>query len=533
MKNMMNRRLFLRGLGGATVAAPFLASVAEKAAIAQGVSTGLPRRMIVFFTHYGCMTNRWFPEKAHGALTKADFDGTTLASLGDYASKILLPRGIRAMNEWSFGEEFGQNNDPHTQVCGSYFTCYPVTPESDKFNATPTGPSLDHICAEQLSPDGTPLFMQIGGVAGAGFGNQAKISYQRVGNQIVEYPGVDGPLAVFNKLTGMFGDGEMSPDTYRVARGETVIDIVRDDLDTLMRVDMSATDKQKLQDWMDLLSQTTTNLPSAQCTAESAMALGLTSQAVNQAGSQLNAEKIDLMLDLAVLSSICNANPVIFMKMPAGFTYRELNQNIEAHSLSHRIGNANMGNNEPCVDGVNDQLAAIDAYQAERFAHLVGRLDSFNEGDGTLLDTTAAVWFNEMSDGNAHNLNNMPIIQAGGCGGYFKVGQAVNLESPGTATMNPGNSDGLCNSPGETIGFGQVDETGTPSNVGNQPINKYFCNLMNAIGVKADASGFPTVGGNQPVTHFGKHDVTADFKDEANPPSHTNTGEFEALRANS
>ena len=52
-----------------------------------------------------------------------------------------------------------------------------------------------------------------------------------------------------------------------------------------------------------------------------------------------------------------------------------------------------------------------------------------------MLDNTATVWFQEMSDGNSHNLNNMPILQAGSCGGYFKTGAAVNVEwQPGRPT---------------------------------------------------------------------------------------------------
>ena len=45
------------------------------------------------------------------------------------------------------------------------------------------------------------------------------------------------------------------------------------------------------------------------------------------------------------------------------------------------------------------------------------------------------------------------------------------------------------------------------------PINKYFCNLMNAIGVKADADGFPATGGTHPVSKFGKYDDTKLFSD--------------------
>lgn len=38
----------------------------------------------------------------------------------------------------------------------------------------------------------------------------------------------------------------------------------------------------------------------------------------------------------------------------------------------------------------------------------------------------------------------------------------------------------------------------------NAPINKYHCNLMNAIGVKADASGFPTERATQEVTRYNR-----------------------------
>src|SRR5690606_32740793 len=62
MTKHINRRLFLRGLGGAVVAAPFLSSVAERQAKAQGLpAAGPPKRLLVMFTHYGCITTKFFP----------------------------------------------------------------------------------------------------------------------------------------------------------------------------------------------------------------------------------------------------------------------------------------------------------------------------------------------------------------------------------------------------------------------------------------------------------------------------------------
>ena len=533
----LNRRLFLRGLGGAVVAAPFLSSVAERAAKAQSTSGDAPKRLIVMFTHYGCLTNRWFPQTAHGPLSASDFEPTTLKHLAPYASKILLPRGIRAMNEWTSNGARGQGNDPHTQVTGSYFTCQPVTPHESnpfnngpgKMNGRPIGRSLDHVCAEQISPNGVPLFMRVGGIAD---NTMSAISYSGPEEQ---FTGIGNPQQAFSNLTGLFKDDEpMSPDTYRVVRGKSVIDIVKDDLETLERFDMSQSDRQRLEAWKQLLHQTGSGMASAQCNEETATALGLPqgSQANIMAEVGNGWDVADVYANIAVLSAICDANRVIFLKYPGNYTFSGLGHTTESHSLSHRIGNAGMIGT--CVPGVLDMLADIDDYYARKFAHLVGQLDSFAEGDGkTVLDNTAAIWFQEMSDGNAHNLNNLPVVQAGSCGGYFKTGQAVNLDD-GSPTLSAGNSESVCADGTSNEVNGTTGSTGTPASTANAPINKYFCNLMNALGVKAGPDGYPLAGGTEEVTHFGRWDRTEDFRDgeAGGPPNITNPGGFAALRAN-
>ena len=191
-----------------------------------------------------------------------------------------------------------------------------------------------------------------------------------------------------------------------------------------------------------------------------------------------------------------------------------------------------------CVNGVMTMLHQIDQWYAQQFAALVGKLDGFMENSGTVLDNSATVWFQEMSDGDSHNLNNLPILQAGSCGGYFKTGQAIDVENTsgkdtgGTpnAALPVGNSDGDCAN-GSTLS--NLDNAGTtPSTVATQPINKYFCNLMNAVGVKADSTGFPVKGGMAPVTKYGKYDDTTLFT--GGGPSASvikDPGEYTALKA--
>jgi hypothetical protein len=486
-----------------------------------------PKRLIVMFTHYGCITNRWFPAKTHGELTAADLMPTTLAPLAPYAGKLLMPRGIRSMNEWTANMRRGQGNDSHTQIVGSYFTCQPVTPNSNnpfsfeqatKFNAKPVGPSLDHVMAQQLSPNGTPLLLN---TAGQTDNTQSAISYSAAETA---FRGLNSTQA-FSGLTGLFRtDAPMSPDTYAAIRGKSVVDLVRDDLDTLARFDMSQSDRMKLESWTALLDQTGGAVASAQCSEELGDMLGATQSNVSAAGrgglgSDRLSTKISGDLDgadvysaIAALSAACNANPVIFLKYPGNYVFSGLDINTESHSLSHRLDNAGMQGS--CLPNAVTMLLKVDAYYTQKFANLVGMLDSMGEGEGTVLDNTATVWFNEMSDGNAHNLNNAPILQAGSAGGYFKTGWIVNLDpaSPGASDLSNGNSMSACtDGTSNQMINGTSQSTGTDPELASAPINKYFCNLMNAMGVKAGADGYPAMGGSAEVSRFGYSDRTEDF----------------------
>jgi hypothetical protein len=539
MARHVNRRIFLRGLGGACVAAPFLSSLGGRAGRAQEKSP--PKRLIVMFTHNGCLTTRFFPANSHGPLTAADLEGTSLNPLARFVDKLLLPRGIRAMNEWTTDMTRGQGNDPHLQTAGSYFTCQPVTPNSNdpfsfdsatKFNAKPVGPSLDHVIAKQLSPLGQPLLVRVG--------NQQDSAMSAISYAAAEtpYPGYGLPAQVFAELTGLFRDGAaMSPDSYQAMRGKSILDLVRDDLDTLERFEMSRADQDKLAAWKALLDDTG-SVVAAQCNSEIAETLGAT-QANVAAWPPAEGDSIsgaisgtldaaDLYSSLAALAAVCGVNPVIVLKYPFAHAYSALGINIDATSLNHRIGNA--GTTGTCVDGVLDMLQSIDEFHARKFAHLAGLLDGIAEGDGKLLDHCATVWFQQMSDGAAHNLNNLPIVQVGGAGGYFKTGWAVNVED-GAPDLTRGNSEAYCGEDGPSS-IESIPGTGTDPAKANAPINKYYCNLMNALGVKANAEGFPAVGGTGEVTHFGMYDKTEDFiGGGTNPAVIHDPGEFSALRA--
>ncbi|HWP09895.1 MAG TPA: DUF1552 domain-containing protein [Polyangiaceae bacterium] len=534
----MNRRIFLRGVGGFTLAAPFLGSLNE----AKGQAAADPRRLVIFYTHNGCLTDKWFPTVQNGPLTAADLTGT-LKPLAPYAGKLLLPRGFRSMNAYAQG----QTIDPHDQACGSKLTCAPISTASTRYA---TAESLDHTVAKQINPNkNTPLVLSVGASS-----TKVKevISFQ--GSEM-PFPSNVNPQTVFNALT--LGTGTTptptSPDPmmpaavdYHVKRGQSAIDLVRGDLSRLQKLKMSTADKGRLQNWLDLLRDTEvgvggmtgdpmggpTGMPAA-CNADTATKLGITADALkaasptgkitggttsfgappppgnNEGDNNLKisfTQGGDMMMNLIALNMICDANRVFVFLYPGYVVYNwdGMAFQNDHHGLSHRTGDNSVGGN--CgVDGVLDKIQSIDNWLAGKFAKLVGLLDGIQEGTGTLLDNTATMWLSELSDGAAHNINNLPILIAGGAGGYLKQGAAVNVENP-SKNIDNGKSTSTCQNGGS---IGNTGSTG-----GNVPINKLYVTLMNAVGC--------TDGGNK-VTKFGVMDGT-----NANPGI-SNPGEVATL----
>ncbi|MEM6691246.1 MAG: DUF1552 domain-containing protein, partial [Planctomycetota bacterium] len=78
------------------------------------------------------------------------------------------------------------------------------------------------------------------------------------------------------------------------------------------------------------------------------------------------------------------------------------------HGLSHH------GNDPKTIE----KLIKLETYQVEQFNRFITRLRKTNDGERSLLDTTAVLFGSGMSDGNRHKNTDLPIILAGG--GYGK-----------------------------------------------------------------------------------------------------------------
>ncbi|MEZ0389876.1 MAG: DUF1552 domain-containing protein, partial [Verrucomicrobium sp.] len=126
-------------------------------------------------------------------------------------------------------------------------------------------------------------------------------------------------------------------------------------------------------------------------------------------------EYMQVMCDLNVLAFQTDTTRVstYIGSTPNGVSYPELGFKDEHHSQTHH-------NNQ--ADKVG-KVAAITAFNISQFAHMVKKMASLKEGDGTLLDNCIMMWGSGLEDGNKHARENLPFIIAGKGGGTINTGR--------------------------------------------------------------------------------------------------------------
>src|SRR5690349_18189866 len=150
-----NRRTFLKGLGGALVALPFLEGLAPKTALAGDV---VPPFAVFYRRGNGVQqglysskvkeVERWWPELPYGAITQTSLAGTTSAinELAPYADKLAIVRGLRH----PVGTQSGHREGYIQGLTGAGVRYPDGVP--NVFICDPKGESLDNRIARELTP---------------------------------------------------------------------------------------------------------------------------------------------------------------------------------------------------------------------------------------------------------------------------------------------------------------------------------------------------------------------------------------------
>jgi hypothetical protein len=128
--------------------------------------------------------------------------------------------------------------------------------------------------------------------------------------------------------------------------------------------------------------------------------------------------QIDLLTDLTVLALQCDLTRYVTFMMGEGGSSRPfpfLGYPVSHHAYAHH-------------QNLPENLAALEVIQRwelERVAHLLQRLSSTPDGDGTLLDHCLVAAGSECADGAEHTMTGIAMFLAGRAGGRLQPGKHV------------------------------------------------------------------------------------------------------------
>lgn len=400
----LNRRSFLAG-SGIALSLPLLEAMLPigKTAFAAESSPG---RMITVFTGNGIHMQTFTPTQTGSTFTLP----ATLQPFVPVQSDMLVLTGIE-----NAPAKIGGTGD-HGKGSGAFLTCAPARKSpTDLFSAT----SMDQVAAQVIGSatkfPSLELSIDGGGGIGGNCDNNYSCAYMRNiswSTPTTPQPSISNARQAFDRLFSSLPTG--NPQANISAINKSVIDAVLADVNRLNK-QLGTNDREKLQEYLNSIRQLETQLasggqtqPVGACMAptrpESTLDYRATSRAMN---------------DIMVMAFQCDLTRIATYMLSSGLSgrqYSHLGISSGHHSISHHGG----------LQSNYDLLQKIDKYHMEEVSYLVQKLKATKDIQGNnLLDSTVVYYSSEISDGNYHNHDNLPILLFGKCNGRFKTGRHI------------------------------------------------------------------------------------------------------------
>ncbi len=414
------RRNLLRGVIAATAAIPLL-----DARRAWGDGTA-PTRLVVFATPNGTRNALFWPTGSETSFTLQPIS----QPLEPYKNKLVFLKGIRLNDALQNGALGGTVGSEHARGTGGMLTGRPLKSASQfkSFGNTTsgwgTGQSIDQYLVQRLSPKTTFKSLHIG-VHVRDAEVRARIAYAGADQPI---PPREDPADVFAALfSGAASSGSPSTSAAALARlraqRRSVFDLTRTETNRLRQV-VGAEDRARLdahlsamRDCEERLTTMPTQTPSADGTTTCAPPA---KETVDLTKDDLYLKAGQLHMDLAAAALACDQTRILTLQ----WSYSESEHLFQFLKIS---GNHHAISHDFSSSGANyDAYNAIQTWYAQQFAYFLGKLDSYKEGDRTLLDNTLVLWATEIGESSQHDLTMMPYVFAGSAAGKLRTGRLID-----------------------------------------------------------------------------------------------------------
>jgi len=421
-RSRIHRRAFLRGTAGVVLGLPFLESLPERSAWAEGKAP--------VFSLFICAVDGVFPASFFpNALGELTTDGLAAAGkatskLSAHAKNLLFVRGIR----WPANPVV----EPHAESLCMALTAVP--PASNGRESLAGGPSADWVIARKVQGDVPPLTLYAG--QKGGYINE-RLSFSAAESVT---PASNNPYELYQKLVGIVSpNGTPAPGAAQAQQlllesRKSIHDLVRDDLLALMNNPrMSSADRQRLQQHFDAIRDAEVTMGNM----GEEMVRGCAWGGVER--SQLDAlqtfkfrsdgmieDVARLQMSLVALAFACNYNRTATLQWGDGtdHTVYPVPANEELgmwpfNYICHRNQSDGSAGMNPLAEKAHAEIDAV------RMQTLAAGLAHF-EARG-LQDKSFVLWTNAIAECPSDSFKNVPTIIWGDGGGYLK--QAAYVDS--------------------------------------------------------------------------------------------------------
>ena len=424
---MLSRRTVLRG-AGAAIALPWLEAMLPRGVASRALAATLeplaaPTARVAFlFFPNGVQVGAWNPTSdGRGGWAPSP----TLEPLAEFAREISVYRGLTHANAAALGDGPGD----HARSAACFLTgAHPLkTAGSDIRN----GRSIDQVIADGLAARGTRTrlsSLELGSEPAMTAGNcdsgyscaySANISWR---SETLPNGKETEPAAVFERIFGRRGESpEESAARLRTRR--SILDGVVVEARRLSR-EVGRDDRARIDEYLEGVRELERRLgDDAAAKLDPREKLPDFDDAPRDLGG-----RIDLLGEVLALAFRVDATRVAtFMLANEGSNrpYPEIGVSSGHHDVSHH-------GHDPAK--VAD-FARINRFQTERLAAFLRALARTRENGKPLLDSTIVLYGGAITDGNAHNHDDLPVLVAGGSAVGVRGGRLVEC-ARGTPLCN-------------------------------------------------------------------------------------------------
>jgi hypothetical protein len=404
-KKFLSRRTFLKGAGVA-VGLPFLESMIPAFTPAAKAAT-TPLRFGVVYTPNGAIMQQFTP-----ATTGEGFEFTPiLKPLEPFKDSLLVVTNLTRSHPGS------QVGDHAVSAAGFLTGVWPKRTEAEDVLANTT---IDQVVAQQIGGDtslpsielATEDFTGYVGGCSPGFScaYMNTISWR---TPTTPLPMETNPRAAFERVFGEAGTARERAE--RIQRQRSILDSISEEAGNLQR-GLGPRDRARLSDYLENIREIEKRIQQAEKSSRS----DTVSLDAPVGVPDSFEDHVGLMFDVVAAAWQADVTRVFTFMMSRELsqrTYPQIGVTEQHHTISHHQNNA-----EKIA-----KVAKINVYYAGLFAKFLNKLQSTQDGGGSLLDHSLVFYGAGMGDSNVHASDPLPVVAVGG--GTGKGHRHVKVET--------------------------------------------------------------------------------------------------------